>query len=43
MLEVMLPDGLVFTYEEKVDAVYGVILYNANQVCERMHYRFRVV
>ena len=39
----MLADGLVFTYEEKVDTAYGVIVYNASKVGEQLHSQIRVI
>ena len=38
----MLADGLVFTCKEEVNAVYGVVLYNTNQVCKKMQLWFKV-
>ena len=39
----MLADSLFFICGEEVNAIFGVISYNANMVYERMHSRFRVV
>ena len=39
----MLADVLVFTCKERVDAVYGFILYDANQISEMIHSSFKVV
>ena len=39
----MLTDGLVFTCKEEVDAVCGVILYNANKVSETIQSWFKVI
>ena len=38
----MLAKGSAFSYKYKVIAVYGVISYDINKFCERMHSRFRV-
>ena len=40
-LKIRLIDSLVVTCEGEVDAVYGVISYDTNQVSERMHFQFR--
>ena len=39
----MLSDGSVFTCEEKLDAVYRVIVHNASKISEWMHSWVRVV
>ena len=39
----MLVYDSVFNFEEEVNAVYGVILYDKNQVSERMHSWIRIV
>ena len=39
----MLIDGLMFACEEEINAAYGIIFQDANQVSEWLHFWFRAV
>ena len=39
----MLADGSEYTYEEEINAAYGIVPQDTKQVCEWLNSRFRVV